>query len=263
MAEAGETSSGSSVRVIERTIDLLKCLSKYPAGVTLTELSQETGLHKATTARFLKTLAQGGFVTPAPTGKGWTLGYAFFEIGSRAIGQTDIRTIAHPIMEAASRETQETVQLAILVDDAVIYIEKIEPEDQPLRINTQIGSRRPIHCTALGKVLAAHLDRADMDKLISEAEMSQMTPSTITEPGQLREELERTRERGFAVDDHEYNELVICAAAPVRDMSGRVVAGLSISTFGIDADSPRFRELTSAAVETANRISAGLGWSGG
>lgn len=260
-AAEGDTSGKSAFRVVERAIELLKCLSKQPAGLTLTELSLEAGLHKATTARFLKALAQGGFAAQAPNEKIWKLGPAFFEIAARAIGHTDIRLVARPIMEEASKATSETVQLAILTDDTVVYVEKVEPDNLPLKINTEIGSRRPVHCTGLGKVLAAHLDDADIDRLVDRIDLPRRTARTITERDSLRAELARIRQEGVAVDDHEYNELVICAAAPVRDATGRVVAGLSISTFGIEADSARFKDLKTTAIETADRISAKIGWS--
>lgn len=258
---AGDDTGAGTFRVIARAMDILKCLSKHPSGLTLTEVSREAKLHKATTARFLKALAEGGFAAQGSTGKMWKLGPTIVEISARAVDNTDIRLLARPIMEEASRATNETVQLAILADDAVVYVDKVEPYNLALKINTEIGSRRPVHCTALGKVLAAHLDPADIDRLLARLDLSRKTARTITEPDRLRAELARVRLEGIAVDDHEYNELVICAAAPVRDASGRVVAGLSISTFGIQSDSARFRDLKAAAVAAAIRVSAAMGWS--
>lgn len=143
--------AGGTVRVIERAMRLLKCLSTSSTGLTLTELSREVGLHKTTVLRFLKALQQGRFVSPGGSGKAWRLGSAFFDIGAKAVGQNDIRYVARPLMEEASRLTNETVQLAILADNSVVYIEKLEPPDLPLQINTQIGTRRPIHCIGLGE----------------------------------------------------------------------------------------------------------------
>lgn len=93
--------------------------------------------------------------------------------------------------------------------------------------------------------------------------MQRVTPQTITSLSAFREELARIRKQGYAVDDHEYSELVVCAAAPVRDASGRVAAGLSISTFGISVKSVRFQELITVAISTADRVSAALGWKDG
>jgi DNA-binding IclR family transcriptional regulator len=255
--EEDETASGT-FRAITRTMNLLRCLSHHPQGLTLTELSNEAGLHKATVSRFLKALEHDRFVTA--NGKTWKLGSSFFEIGTRAIGHTDLREMARPFMESACHEIGATVQLASLVDDGVVYVEKVEPLDLPLKINTQIGSRRPLHCTALGKVLAASRDWPEVEAILARTGMRQMTARSITDPMTLKAELERVREQGYAVDDHEYNELVACVAAPVRNASGNVIAGLSISTFGIEVDSPRFRMLVETSVSVAGAISAAFGW---
>jgi len=250
----------SSVRVIERTMRILKCLAQHAEPMTLTAISQRIDLHKATVLRVLKTLEQGGFVASGVRDKGWRLGPAFLEIRAQAIGRHDVREIARPFMEEACRVTGETVQLAILADNGVVYIEKIEPPDLPLRINTQIGTRRPVHCTALGKVLAAGRERREVEQIVQATGLQRFTPRTITSLSGFLEELARVRRDGYAVDDREYNELVSCTAAPVRDNAGRLVAGLSISTFGVAAQSARFRELVARAVATAAAISAALGW---
>lgn len=250
----------SSVRVIERTMRILKCLARHSDDLTLTEISQQIDLHKATVLRFLKTLEQGGFVASGTRSKGWRLGPAFLEIRTRAIGRHDVREIARPFMEEACRITGETVQLAILADNGVVYIEKIEPPDLPLRINTQIGTRRPVHCTALGKVLAAGRDRREVEQIVQATGLQRFTPRTITSLAGFLEELAQVRRDGYAVDDREFNELVSCAAAPVRNNAGSLVAGLSISTFGMEVGSARFGELVERVVATAGAISAALGW---
>jgi DNA-binding IclR family transcriptional regulator len=258
-ARGGSSSANAgAIRAIDRAMAVLECLSSHPTGLTLSEISREVDLHKATTLRFLKALSHSGVVAPA-SGKAWKLGPAFFEIGARAADQTDIRNVARPIMEEASRSCRETVQLAIMADDSVVYVEKAEPTDLPLKINSQVGSRRPIHCTGLGKVLAAYQDWDEIKRIVKKVGMERFTPQTITNLTDLRAELSSIRSRGYAVDDREYNRLVVCAAAPVRDVSDRVVAGLSISTFGEPVEGKRFRDLIGLSIETADRISAGLG----
>lgn len=257
---ASENSSAGTFRVIDRAMLILRCLSENPTGLTLTELSRETELHKATVLRFLKALDQGRFVAAAPTGKAWRVGPALLDIASRAGAQVDIRDAARPIMEEVCRATNETVQMAVLADDGISYVEKVEPPEQPVRINTQVGSRRPLHCTGLGKVLAAfHRDLGEVDRIVQRAGMRQVTPRTITSLSAFHEELARIKREGYAVDNGEYNELVTCAAAPVRDSSGRTVAALSISTIGVSVDSERFRGLIDMARSAADRVSNALG----
>ena len=239
-------------------MSILQCLSYHHVGMTLTELSREAQLDKATALRFLKSLANGGFVSVED--KAWKIGPAFLEIGARATNQGGVRDIARPIMERASQECGETVQLAILADADVVYVEKVESADQPLRINSGIGSRRPIHCTALGKVLSAEKAWVDVEKIIKTKGLEKFTHQTITDVDRFKKELQRISSQGYAIDDREYNNLVVCVAACVRDATGRAVAGLSISTFGISVESNRFKQLIETVKDVADTISADLGW---
>ena len=252
--------ASGSVRVIDRTMVILKCLSEHGEGITLTELSREVGLHKATVLRFLKTLERGGFAAPAASGKGWRIGPALLDIRTRLIGRQDVREVSRPVMEDVARSTGETVQLAMLADEGIVYVEKVEPPDLALRINTRVGTRRPIHCTALGKLLGAYGEPADITQRIRAAGMTRYTAQTITSLSALEEELALIREQGYAIDDREFNELVVCVAAPILDADGCVTTGLSISTFGISVKSARFRELTRQVADSADRISRALGW---
>jgi DNA-binding IclR family transcriptional regulator len=228
--------------------------------VTLTELSHRVDLHKSTVLRFLKTLEQGGFVASGPGGKGWRPGTVFLDIRSRSFARHDLAALARPFMEEAVRLTGETVQIAILPDTSIAYVAKVEPLDPPLRINSQIGSRRPIHCTGLGKVLAAYRDRAEIDGILAKVGLPSFTPRTITSAYALHAVLEQVRRDGYAIDDGEFNELVTCVAAPIHDADGRVIAGLSVSCFGKPVESPKFSEFVVVARSTAKRLSELLGW---
>jgi DNA-binding IclR family transcriptional regulator len=254
------TETASKVQVIDRAVDILRTLSRHPDGMTLTDLSTRTKLHKATVLRFLKSLEHNGMVEQARSGKFWMLGSLLFEMANRANRSDDLRELARPIMEDACRDIHETVQLAVLSSNEVVYVEKVEPNDMPLKINTQVGSRRPVYCTALGKVLCADLDWNEVEAMLVSAGMEARTKQTVTDHEAFHAMLDHVREAGYSVDDREYNELVVCTAAPVRNSSGKVVAGLSISAFGITTDSDRFRDIVTAARNTAGRISERLGF---
>lgn len=258
-----DAAAASPVRAIERTMKILRALGSSAGYVTLTELSQSIDLHKSTVLRFLRTLEQGGFVASGPGGKGWRPGPVFLDIKSRAIAEQDLAEIARPLMEQAVKLTNETVQMAILAETSIVYIAKIEPLDAPLRINTQIGTRRPVHCTALGKVLTAWRDPAEVDAIIAAAGLTRFTDATITSAPALHRALAKVRRDGHGFDLGEFNQLVSCVAAPIRGADGRVVAGLNISSFGQSGRSARFAELTRQATATAERISERIGWKPG
>lgn len=250
----------SSVRVIDRTMNILRVLADSTDSMTLTEVSQRVDLHKSTVLRFLKTLEKGGFVASGQNGKGWRPGPVFLDIRSRSIARHDLAGLARPLMEEACGQTGEIIQLAVLPDTSIVYLAKVEPLDPPLRINTQIGARRPIHCTALGKAIAAYRDPAEVDAILREAGMPAFTARTLTSAAALHQALAKVRADGFAVDDREYNDLVSCVAAPIRNGEGTVVAALSISSLGQTASAPRFVELIAVARDTAARIGELLGW---
>lgn len=260
MANATGDQAQKRVQVIERTMEVLKALSFHSDGLTLTALSEEVNLHKATVSRFLGALEKSGMVERSEANKAWTLGPAMFEMTARAARRKDLRDVARPVMEQLSKNVEQTVQLGILVDNHIFYVEKIEPVDLALKLNTTIGSTRPIHCTALGKILAADLAEEDVLRILEEEGLEVKTEKTIRTPSSYLDELRKVRQDGYAIDDGEYNRLVICVAAPVRDAAGKVVAGLSSSTVGQSVDSELFQSLVAATVSSAHTLSHELGF---
>lgn len=260
MANSTGDQGQKRVQVIERTVDVLKALSFHSDGLTLTALSEEVNLHKATVSRFLGALEKTGMAERSEATKVWTLGPVMFEMTARAARRKDLRDVARPIMEQLSKDVEQTVQLGILVDNHIFYVEKIEPADLALKLNTTIGSTRPIHCTALGKVLAADLAKEDVLRILKEEGQEVKTDKTIRTASSYLDELEKVRQNGYAIDDGEYNSLVVCVAAPVRDVSGKVVASLSSSTIGQTVDSDVFRSLVAATVSSSHALSHELGF---
>lgn len=255
-------SQTNKVQVIDRASEVLTVLSRHPDGMTLTELARETGLHKATVLRFLTSLQQNGLAEKQASGKHWALGPAIFEMASRAGRRHDLREIARPIMQAICDETGQTVQLAVLGGNEISYVEKVEPADLVVKINSQVGSRRPVHCTALGKAICAHLDWDTARAILDAHGMEARTARTITSPEAFKRELQTVREQGHAMDDREYNDLVTCAAAPVWNAAGIVVAGLSISIPGIASEPEQHAAVVESVKKGAAQVSLKLGWDG-
>ena len=180
------------------------------------------------------------------------------QAGARA--GNDLRSVALPVMRRLCEDVGETVQLANLVDDEICYLEKAEPPPQGVRILTEPGSRRPVYCTALGKVLLSSLSEDALDDMLGRISFHAFTERTITEPDKLRDQVRAVPEAGYAVDNREYNRACVCAAAPVRDVSGTMVAGLSVSTIGLDVGSVTFVEIIAKVKATAEELSLALGW---
>ena len=156
------------------------------------------------------------------------------------------------------RDTGETGHLAVLDGGEAIYIERVEAR-RALRVPSAIGRGYPAHATNLGKVLLADLPRERVDEIIAERGLAAYTPNTITDPDELEAELERIRERGYAVDDEEYDEGLRCIGAAVRDHTGHVVAALGIGG-PVTRDHPeRVEELAALVMAAARGLSRRLG----
>lgn len=257
-SKSTDVAAAHSVRSVVRTMEILKCFSSERPALRLTDISLRVGLNKSTVHRLVKALAAGEFLVTDSSERMYRLGPAIRSLAFAAREQLDLRTIALPYMQEASRSCGVTIFLATREKSEVVYLEKVEPPDMTIRLTAGAGQRRPVHCTGLGKVLLAFGDQQEVDALLRSTDLRRFTPSTIDSPAALLEECARIRQQGFAVDDRESNELIVCAAAPVRP-SGRVVAAVSGAAFNVSIEGARFREIRDTIVRTAALISASLG----
>lgn len=247
-----------SIRAVERAIALLRAFSPAAPALGVTDLARKLNLHKSTVHRLLATLGREGFVLQdAVTGR-YRLGLPLLELGSLVITNMELRQMARPFIEEAHRACGETVHLAILDEGEVVYIDKIESTRQ-VRMYSQVGRRAPAHCTGLGKILLAALPAAVFDQVIQRRGLRAYTARTLTSPDAVRDHLAHVRQRGYAVDVGEHEELIRCAAAPVFDHTGHVVAAVSIAAVGVDVESTRFKEYVALVRNCARSISEALG----
>ncbi|MDR5684397.1 MAG: IclR family transcriptional regulator [Armatimonadota bacterium] len=247
------------VRAVERAIAILRAFSPGSPELGVTELARALGLHKSTVHRLLATLERGGFLVQNTTTGRYRLGLPLLELGNLVVANMELRQVARPCLEATHRACGETVHLAILDEGEVVYVDKIETT-RPVRMYSQVGRRAPAHCTGLGKVLLASLPASALDQVIQRRGLRAYTTRTLTSADALRNHLAVVRKRGYAVDCGEHEELVRCAAAPVFDHTGHVVAAVSIAAVGVDVDSPRFKEYITLIRRCARSISDALGY---
>jgi len=141
----------------------------------------------------------------------------------------------------------------------VVYIEKRECR-QSIQIVSQIGMRLPAHCTGVGKVLLAYLPDAEVRQIIKKKGMTRFTKNTITDPRSLETELDRIRERGYAIDNEEIMDGLFCMAAPIRDYSGKVIAAVSVSGPTSRIKMEKLPKALELVVQTSGEISSALGY---
>ena len=135
------TNDRDIIHVVGKAINLLETLSRSKTGFTVSELSAQMGLPKTTVFRLLMTLAGKGYVEKIPNSERYQLGVRLLMLGTTILDRMDLRSIARPFIEDLARKTREVVHLAILDAEEVVYIDKVESLDHPIRIYSQIGRR--------------------------------------------------------------------------------------------------------------------------
>jgi DNA-binding IclR family transcriptional regulator len=215
------------VESVRRALKVLRCFGLDHPELGVSTIARELGMHKSTVHRLLTTLQEEGFVYQVD-GNRYTLGWKVFELGVAIPAWQAVRQPVLRVLESLVGETGETAHLAILDDGEVLYVEKVEAA-RSLRMPSAVGRRVPLHCTALGKVLMAGLDNETFRATIYSSPLKAFTNSTITDPDRLREEIERVRRQGYAVDREEIEEGLMCIGAPVVDPGGRTCAAISIA----------------------------------
>jgi IclR family KDG regulon transcriptional repressor len=242
------------VRAVERAMQILSAFDDEHIDRGVSEIAQITGLHKATTHRIMITLLSGGFLERTTDGDRFRLGLRVVELGLGALRGLDFRRAAFPYMEQLVERFQETCDLGIFDRGRVLYVEVVHSEHS-LTIAAQVGRRLPAYCTASGRVFLAFLPPEIVEPILN-APMTAYTAKTITSLDRLREELETTRQRGYAFDDEEFELGIRAVSAPVRDIDGNVIAALSIPGLTSRMTPERVPEIVEALVEAADAISA-------
>lgn len=245
------------IQAIERAVGILNAFTVDDPELGVTELAEKVGLHKLTVHRFMVNLDAAGLVERNPRNGRYRLGLHIFELGGLVMQQMNLWDEALPFLEGLVRDTGETGHLAVL-DGEAIYIERVEAR-RALRVPSAIGRGYPAHATNLGKVLLADLPGERVTEIIAEKGLASYTPNTITDPVRLAAELERIRERGYAIDDEEYDEGLRCIGAGVRDHSGHVVSALGIGGPVTRITPARVDELAELVMTAANGLSRRLG----
>jgi len=251
----------SKVNSVDRALVILEYLGTQTKEIGVRELGQAIGLSKSSVHRILQTLRARGFVKWNPDNARYSLGMRAFEVGCGILRSMEAHTVAKPHLEQLVNALGETAFLGVLDDAELVYIDKIDGR-RSVRMYADIGARRPLHCTGIGKALLAHLERADVDRILAAKPLVRYTKNTITDPDVLRQELEKIRRQGYAEDNEEIEEGLYCAGAALFNYSGRPVAAISVSVPKIGAQNVQRDRIIKHVVQAAQEISAKLGYTG-
>lgn len=222
-----DASTNYQVRALTRGLAVLSCFTPEHPRHTLPELSRAVAVPKGTLYRLLETLCAEGFLEEGEAGA-YVLGVRAFEVGSAYLAQLDFPQTARRALEELAATCRETASLGVLSHGEIVYV-AIERAQREIGIQSQIGTRHPAHCTALGKVLLADLSDDEVTRLLEGAGMPARTEYTITSPAGMLAELQGVRQRGYAIDNEERAYGVKCVAAPIRNADGRAIGAISAS----------------------------------
>ena len=241
-----DKTAAKAFRVLERLT-----ASERPIGVSA--LARELRLPKSNVHRVLSTLVELGYAQPGTDG-GYQPTLRTWEIGVRVLNRVSVQRIAAPLLEELAFASGETVHLALRDGTEAVYVAIIESM-RAVRTFTRIGQRVPLHCTAVGKILIAFArDPVELGRL------ERHSPATITDTARLRQELERIRKQGYAVNLGEWNADVFGIAAPVLDHRGEVVGAVALSGPSERLKPAALKRAAPQVQATARRISTALGW---
>jgi DNA-binding IclR family transcriptional regulator len=223
----------------------------------IVEVAEALALSRSTTYRIAERLRQLGFLEVDAATARWRLGRETAQLGVAALQSTDLMRIAPTILLSLLEGTREAVNLAVFDTDSMVLVFR-EQGPQSVTISSRLGSRRPMHASALGKAYLAALKPSESHALIEGLELKRFTPETIVDTVALERSLEAIRHRGFADDRREFEQTLACCAAAVLDHRGVPVAAVSVSG-PAERILSKFDRIGSEVAAAARSISERLG----
>ncbi|MFE7469002.1 IclR family transcriptional regulator [Streptomyces sp. NPDC057499] len=251
------------VKSVARAADILEALAA-PAqgnGLSVTEVGQACSISKSAAFGMLQTLRAYGLVSDDGEGmnRRYRLGMSLARLGDRARSQVSLRGVAHPVLRELTRSTGMASRLAVPEDGHAVVVDQVEL-DQRVRLDLRMGQRELPHCTGLGKALLSAVPQSEAAAVIERFGLPRRTSRTITDPATFLSHLRDIARAGYALDDEEDAEGIICIGAPVFDDRSVCAGAVSITGLKLGLPAWRYQELGGQVRDAARRISLALGW---
>ncbi len=247
--------AATSASASEKTLLVLEAALTHSR---FTEVVEATELAKATTHRILGTLVDRQFVTTDGDGN-YLPGPKILSLAGMALQSIDISAIARPFVDELVARSHCTVHLGVVNGDEIIYLIRAD-SDRPYVMPSRVGLAIPMHCTGIGKVVLSSRTNDELECFVARAGLQARTEHTITSLEGLRTEIADVRRFGYALDREENVPGLGCIAAPIRDHTGTVKYGVSMTTLLIEHTLEQIEGMSSMVVGTADKISAALGY---
>jgi len=208
-------------------LELLELVAGMDRPASVQEITELSGLPKATAYRICSTLEADGYLRKELGGRGLVAGPRLLALAQNLIGGASLSGARHAILAAAARRIGETCNLSIPKDGEMVYLDRVESE-WPLRLQLPVGTRVPLHCTASGKLFLSSLAPAPRAAVLRSLTLNAPGPTTITDRDDLNTALATIRKTQVGTDDQEFLEGMGAVAVPVTDAAGRFFAALAV-----------------------------------
>jgi IclR family KDG regulon transcriptional repressor len=248
---------GKPIKVVSKTFAVIELLDSAKP-LSLTDLATRASLPKPTAYRILDTLAALGYVEHDPATHAFTLGSKFLRF-ARTTGQAgDLISLARPYMERLGKMYGETVNLAKLIDGRVLYVQILD-SPHVFRVSNNVGDMASVHSTAIGKAIASVLPSEDLELLLRRTVYTPFTRKTMTDETVLRKHLKLVAKQGYAIDDEEGHDGVLCVGAPIFNKDHVPFAAISISMPKVRAKEKILKTMVREVPKLAMQLSLDLG----
>jgi DNA-binding IclR family transcriptional regulator len=245
----------ASVPALERGLAILEVVARSRNGLTFSQIARGLDFPKSSIHSLLLTFVREGYLHRSEASGRYMCGMKLIRIASAALEGIALRDQTAPVLRRLMESTGLTVHMAILERNEAALIAKVEPPGVH-RVATWVGKRIDVHCTSLGKCLIANLPVADLERLISEHGLLRHNENTIASLPKLKQELDRVRCQGYAVDDEEEELGMRCIGVPVFDLDGRVISAISVSGKTDQIHQGNYGEFRALLLDAARQISA-------
>lgn len=251
-----ETKNEKTIQSVSRAVQILQCFENNEE-LGVTEISRMTGLHKSTAFGLISTLEADRLLEKNEDTGRYRLGLELFRLGTRV--NANLRRIAAPYLEKLVSLYQETVNLVILDDLSVVYLEKVD-STRSMYINTVIGGRLPLHCTAVGKSILSGLPQIERVNKVERMDLSRFTNNTIRDKEALLKYLESAGLKGYAEECEELEMGLSCVAAPLFNHLGKAFAAISVSGPSARMNEAFRKKISKTLIEVTQEISKKMGY---
>ncbi|GJD53915.1 Transcriptional regulator KdgR [Methylobacterium crusticola] len=248
-----------SVKSLFKMLEVLEAFSTTDRELSVVEMAQRTGLPRTTVHRIVDSLRSVGFLEQEASRDRYRLGLKLFELGSNALTNLPLYREAPPFVDTLAKLSGEDVHLCVFDGAQMVFVNRRDQVAARPHNTVITMEASPCHSTSVGKAALAFQGEAVIDRIIR-AGLPRFTPNTIVDPEQLRAELARIRERGYAVDECEHETELRCVGAPIRNATGRVFAAISASGSSRRVSPERVPDLARMVMNHAELLSLRLGY---